>query len=169
MKRLIINLCLTINLVLESFGVGWSSDYKKGMDAYIKGDYATALNEWWPLAEEGDASAQYNLGYMFDKGKGIPQDYKTAVKWYTFSAEQGNARAQYSLGERYAFGDGVIKDMVYAHMWANISASNGEKQSEVWYASVELKYYLTKKMTPSQIEEAQRLARECVKKNYKGC
>ena len=92
---------------------------------------------------------------MFDKGKGIPQDYKTAVKWYTLSAEQGNARAQYSLGERYAFGDGVIQDMVYAHMWANISASNGEKQSEVWYASVELKYYLTKKMTPSQIEEAQ--------------
>ena len=47
-----------------------------------KGDLATALREWRPLAEQGDAKAQYNLGVMYDNGKGVTQDYKEAVKWY---------------------------------------------------------------------------------------
>ena len=60
MKRLIIILCLA----LGSFGVGWSGDFQKGLEAYYKGDYATALKEWKPLAEGGYIDAQYNLGIM---------------------------------------------------------------------------------------------------------
>ena len=47
--------------------------------------FATALREWTPLAEQGDAKSQYNLGVMYNKGKGVPQNYKTAVKWYTLN------------------------------------------------------------------------------------
>jgi len=177
----------------------WGADFDKGVAAYKSGDYATALKEWTPLAEQGNSRAQNNLGSMYDKGRGVIQDhktavkwytrsaeqgyafaqnnlgfmyykgegviqdYKTAVKWYTLAAEQGHANAQYNLGVMYNKGEGVIGDNVYAHMWANIARSNGyENASKVLDI-------LVKKMTPSQIEKAQDLARECVKKNYKGC
>ena len=58
-----------------------SADYNKGIAAYEMGDYATALREWTPLAEQGDALAQSSLGFMYEKGRGVPTDYKTAVKW----------------------------------------------------------------------------------------
>jgi TPR repeat protein len=67
----------------------WGEDFDKGFDAYNNGDYATALEEWLPLAEQGDAVAQSNLASMYYNGEGVLQDYKTAVKWYTLAAEQG--------------------------------------------------------------------------------
>ena len=164
MKRLIINLFLTISLALGSFGVGWSGDFQKGLEAYNKGDYATALKEWKPLAEGGYIDAQYNLGIMYDNGQGVLQDYKTAVKWYIQSAEQGNAEAQYNLGVMYALGQGVIEDKVYAHMWGIILNSNGHEDGKKI-----MDYLLKQGMTPLQVEKAQDLARECIKKNYKGC
>ena len=66
-------------------------------DSYDKGDYATALREWRPLAEQGHAPAQFNLGWMYDEGKGVPKDYKTAFKWYRLAAEQRFAFAQSNL------------------------------------------------------------------------
>ena len=63
----------------------------------------------------------------------------------------------------YALGRGVIQDNVYAHMWWNIAASSGEKKAS------KNRDMVAKQMTPSQIEKAQDLARECVAKNYKGC
>jgi TPR repeat protein len=74
------------------------ADFAKGFDAAQKGDYATALKEWKPLAEQGDADAQWNLGLMYRYGLGVTQDYKTEVKYYTLAAEQGYVSAQYSLG-----------------------------------------------------------------------
>ena len=163
MKRLAITLCLAISLAIGSFGVGWSGDFQKGPDAYEKGDYAIAFREWKPLADQGDASAQHNLGVMYDEGYGVLQDHKAAVKWYTLAAEQGDAPAQANLGYMYETGNGVLQDYVKAHMWYNICASNGD---EVGGKNRDI---IAKQMTPSQIEEAQKLARECVAKNYKGC
>jgi TPR repeat protein len=82
-------------------------DFEKGLKAYQSGDYQTALHEWRPLAEQGDAKAQNNLGVMYEKGLGVPQDYAEAVKWYRKAAEQGDARAQNNLGVMYAAGRGV--------------------------------------------------------------
>ena len=79
-------------------------------------------------------------------------------------AEKGDDIAQVNLGYMYANGEGVIQDIVYAHMWLNIAASEGNETAKVYRDDV-----IAIGMTPSQIEEAQRLARECVKKNYKGC
>ena len=74
-------ICLTIAVFVGSAGVSWSSGFQKGLTAYQNGDYATALREWTPLAKQGNARAQYNLGHIYFKGKSVPQDYKTAVKW----------------------------------------------------------------------------------------
>ena len=60
--------------------------FGEGLAAYERGDYATALKEWRPLAEQGDAGAQKNLGWMYYSGQGVPQDYAAAVKWYRLAA-----------------------------------------------------------------------------------
>ena len=90
---------------------------------------------------------------MYGYGKGVPQDSKEAVKWYRLSAEQGDASAQFKLGLMYAKGQGVPQDYVLAHMWWNLSGSNGYKDA------VKKRNILQKKMTPSQIEKAQEMAR----------
>ena len=97
MKNLTTTLCLTLTLLLGSVSMSWSADLQKGLTAYESGDYATALREWTPLAEQGDADAQTLLGVMYNEGKGVPQDYKTAVKWYTLAAKQGDANAKTNL------------------------------------------------------------------------
>ena len=84
--------------------------------AYDAGDYATALTEWRPLAEQGNATAQSNLGVMHPTGQGVIEDDKEAVKWYRLAAEQGDASAQTSSSLMHANGQGVIQDNVYAHM-----------------------------------------------------
>ena len=104
------------------------------------------------------------LGVMYDNGQGVPQDYKAAVKWYSLAAEQGHAFAQYNLGVSYTNGEGVIQDNVYAHMWFNIAASSGDSENASGNRDI-----IAGKMTTAQISEAQKLARECVRKEYKGC
>ena len=199
MRDLTATICLAVALLLGSAGVSWSQDFQKGVAAAHSGDFATALREWTPLAEQGEADAQTILGVMYEEGKGVPQDYKTAVKWYklaaeqgdadaqtqmgfmynkgkgvpqndktavkwwTLAAEQGNALAQGNLGAGYAFGRGVLKDYVYAHMWGKIAATNGNA------VGTKLRDFVEKKMTPADLSTAQKLARECVRKNYKGC
>ena len=91
--------CLTIAVLLGSAGVSWGADFQKGLAAAQSGDYATALREWQPLAEQGYADAQYNLGWMYDNGQGVPQNDKTAVKWYRLAAEQGHTLAQKKLNQ----------------------------------------------------------------------
>ena len=126
-------------------------------------DYKTAV-KWYRLAaEQGYVDAQFSVGNAYGKGKGVPQDYKTAVKWHTLAAEQGYARSQSLLGLWYVLGHGVLQDNVDAHMWLNIAASNGNKTDG------KVRDLVAKEMTPFQLEKAQDLARECVRKNYKGC
>ena len=126
-------------------------------------DYKTAM-KWYRLAaEQGDSSAQSNLGDMYSLGMGVPEDYKTAMKWYRLAAEQGDSSAQYLLGSMYAEGMGVIQDNVYAHMWWNIAASSGDKEA------TKNRDIVAKRMTPADLSTAQNLARECVRKKYKGC
>jgi TPR repeat protein len=130
------------------------ADFQAGTYAYKSGDFATALREWRPLAEQGDADAQYNLGLMYDKGYGVPQDYVQARQWYEKAASQGLADAQFGLGMLYRKGHGVAQDFVQAHMWFNLSGANGER------AGVVQRDALAILMTPTQIDKAQKRARE---------
>ena len=190
---------LILALLLGGAGLNANADLAEGFAAYERGDYATALREWQPLAEQGDAAAQLtlggmyrkgegvpqddkaaaqwyrraaeqgvavaqaNLGMMYDKGQGVPQDHKAAAQWFRRAAEQGYAYAQGSLALMYAQGKGVPQNYVYAHMWLNIAASHGNK------TAVKGRNLVAEKMTPSQITEAQKLARECVRKAYRDC
>ena len=72
-------------------------------------------------ADQGNASAQYNLGLMYWRSQGVPQDYAAAVSWYRKAADQGHADAQFNLGIMYEEGQGVPQDYAQAHMWFNLS------------------------------------------------
>ena len=110
--------------------------------------------KWFRLAaKQGHAKAKSNLGLMYSKGQGVPQNHKEAVKWYRLSAEQGNASAQFNLGVMYSKGLGVPQDYALAHMWFNLSGSNGNKDA------VTNRDIIEKRMSPSQIEKAQEMAR----------
>lgn len=140
-----------------------SADFRKGEKAYQQENYATALKELKPLAEEGHAAAQTILGLMYTYGDGVAQNHKEAVKWYRLAAEQGFVYAQYQLGTMYYFGGGVPKDNIYAYMWFNLAAA----QEYPFITS--FKNDVSKEMTPMQFEKAQRLSQECIKKDYKNC
>ena len=133
MKNLTLTICLTLAVLLGSVGTSWGADFQKGVAAYDSGDFATALREWRPLAEKGDADAQFNLGVMYSKGQGVPQDYKTAVKWYTLAAEQGVASAQTNLGHIYDKGQGVPQDYKTALKWFTLAAEQGHTHAPVSY------------------------------------
>jgi TPR repeat protein len=64
-----------------------------GEAAYESGDYATALQIWRPIAERGDARAQFDLGVLYNNGRGVAQDYVIAHKWFSLAAAQGDERA----------------------------------------------------------------------------
>jgi uncharacterized protein len=99
-------------------------------DAYYVKDYAKAAKLLRPLAEQGNANAQLNLGIMYELGQGGPQDYKEAAKWYRLSAEQGNASAQASLGVIYRNGQGVLQNYQEALKWIRLSAEQGNASAQ---------------------------------------
>jgi TPR repeat protein len=123
MNRLLILPVLLLTLLVGT--PAFSADFQKGVTAYESGDYATALREWYPLAEQGSAGAQFNLGVMYEKGQGVPQDDKTAVKYYRLAAEQGDAVAQFNLGVTYYVGQGVLQDYKTALKWYRLAAEQG--------------------------------------------
>ena len=134
---------------------------KRPLDAAENGVHATALKKWKPLAERGSAPAQYNLGFIYYKGKGIPQDYDAAFKWLELAAKQGLARAQYTLGLIYYQGSETIQDYIRAHMWLSIVDFQGFEEARKNRDEVE------EMMTPAQLETAQKLTREWMEKNGK--
>jgi TPR repeat protein len=126
-------------------------------------DYKSAVHWYQLAAQQGNRLAQNNLGYMYRNGEGVTKDNKEAVRWYQLAAKQGLAQAQNNLGFMYANGQGVAQDYVRAHMWSNIAAINGDKDS------VKNRDIAARKMTPQQVEQAQRMARECMASNFKKC
>jgi uncharacterized protein len=110
-------------------------------------------------AEQGDVGAQFNLGFLYSIGKGVPQNYKEAVKWWRKSAEQGDADAQFGLGSMYFKGTGVLQDYVMAHIYWNIAAVSGHE------TAINNRGIVENKMTSSQLAEAQKLAREWMRKH----
>ena len=163
MTTLLNTILLTVAVLLGSSQAGLAQDWGRGNEAYESGDYATALKEFRPLAEQGHPGAQRSLGYMYGNGKGVVVDYIAALKWYRKSAEQGNAAGQGSLGYVYEKGEGVPIDKVYAYMWFDIASRNGSDRAKARRDN------LVKGMTSLQLEEAKILARECMKKEYKDC
>ncbi len=83
-----------VTLLIFSCATAWAADFDKGLAAARAGDFATALAEWKPLAEQGDAVAQFYLGVMYANGHGVSRNYIRAMKWSRKAANQGVADAQ---------------------------------------------------------------------------
>jgi TPR repeat protein len=142
-----------------------SAQYYLGV-AYENGyglskDSAEAVRWFSKAAAQGNEDAQFNLGSMYHDGTGIPQDYTEAAKWIRRAAHQGMANAQNNLGALYMSGQGVTQDYVEAYKWFNLSAVGGEKDLVINRDTAR------RHMTPSQIAEAQRFAREFIPRKEK--
>ena len=131
-----------------------AGDFQKGLAAYDRGDYATALNVLRPLAKQGHAKAQYYLGAMHATGRGVPQDYMEAKNWYRKAAEQGFAKALSSLGFMHMKGLGVPRDNVQAYLWFSLSAALGDK------TPLKIRDQVSRSMRPAQIAESRKLTRQ---------
>jgi TPR repeat protein len=149
---------LLVALLIFAAAPAIAGPLEDGNAAYDRGDHEAALRLWRPLTAQGDADAQYNLGFMYELGIGGPQDYAMAVSWYCRAAEQDHARPQCNLGVMYTYGHGVPQDYVLAHMWFNLAASRIDPSDRD--RAVENRDIVASAMTPAQIAEAQKLARE---------
>jgi len=166
------------------------ADFKAGEKAFGRGDYATALHEWQPLAKQGHAGAQYQLGLLYANGQGVPKDDVQARQWYEKAAVQGHAEAQVNLGSLYDYGRGVPQDFKLAAKWYRRSADQGNElaqrrlgllyergdgvpqdyvQAYMWYrlgaakggaSAVRMRDELAVRMTSDQIAEAHKLVKE---------
>lgn len=152
---------LAFMMAMTLAGMAFAGPLEDGVAAYDRGDYATALRLLHPLANGGNRDAQYRLGIMYGTGQGVPQDYVDARKWYRMAADQGNADAQNNLGIMYVKGEGVPQDYVEAHRWFNLAASRyPAAETEKRNTSVKNRDLAAAMMTPQQIAEAQKLARD---------
>lgn len=130
--------------------LGWMYERGEGVPKDV-----TKAVEWYrKAADQGNADAQVYLGVMYERGDGVPKDAVKAVEWYRKAAEQGNAYGQSNLSVMYWFGRGVPQDRVRAYMWANLAAAQGDEDA------IKNRELYERWMTPEQIAEAQRLARE---------
>src|SRR6516165_3224233 len=152
---LLITLMLTTSSTAEdqpAEGTTSVDPLEDGIAAYQRGDFASALRLFQPLAERGDASAQCNLGVMYDKGQGIAQDYGEAMRWYRLAAEQRNPEAQFNLGVMYEEGRGIAQDRVRAHMWYNLAAASTDENAKL---AARNRDAITKNLTREQLFRAQ--------------
>lgn len=113
-----------------------TTQFEEGRAAYEKGDYATALRLWRPLAADGDAMAQFYMGVLYANGWGVTRNYAQAAKWYQLAAEQNNAAAQVNLADMYNFGRGVPKNEAEAIKWYCRAADSGEPIARNYFATI---------------------------------
>jgi uncharacterized protein len=118
--RTLISVCLTVAFASTAF-----ADFRSGVEAYQIGNDVTALQEFWTLAHQGHAGAQFNLGVLYARGRGVAQDFSQAARWYRLAAEHGHALAQCNLGVLYEDGLGVLQNDEEASHWYRLSAEHG--------------------------------------------
>lgn len=135
-----------------------AQDFQTGLSAYNSQDYDAALENWLPLAEKGNSSAQYGIGVMYDSGKGVPKNLGKAFGWYSRAAEQNHRSAQFNLGIMYYYGDGTEQNIVEAYKWWSIAADQGHKQAAAALSQAE------QKMTSDELLKAKVLAAAWVKR-----
>ena len=154
-------------LVVACATVAAAGPIEEAKSAYGRSDYALAERLFRPLAEQGDAKAQFYLGWVYYMGRRVPQDAQEAVKWYRKAAEQGLVRAQLNLALMYETGQGAPQDFVRAHMWLNVAAA-ASKGDDVKTA-IKNQNKVASQMTTAQIGKAQDMAQHCRQSQFKEC
>lgn len=155
MKHFVTTTAALLLLSLSS----WAG-YEDGAVAFEKGDFEAALAEWRPLADQGHAQAQHNVGVMYATGQGVSQSFDEARKWFLRAAEQGLGQAAKSLGTTYSKGHGVEKDLVQAYTWFEIAETLGDK------GAIEAQRNASIRMTTAQLDQAERAAQEWLQTHH---
>ena len=154
MKRWLIGLCLL--LAFAAAGPAVAEPIDDANAAYQRGNYAAAEKILLPIAEAGNAYAQYRLGLVYLEATGEMRSPEEAAKWFESAALQGQPHAQYKLGILYVNGNGVSRDFVQAYMWLTLStrhvAGSGSE-------AVRQRDMLAARMSSSQIADAQKLVK----------
>ena len=130
----------------QSIGVG---TFDRGLIAFDRGDYANAARLLLPLAERGDARAQFLVGFMHRRGAGVQQNFGEALKWFRRAADQNESSGQRFLGSMYYSGEGVERDLVSAYVWFSLSDTQTKTTSS------ELAD-IAARLPPSQLAEAKK-------------
>jgi uncharacterized protein len=151
---IVLALCFAAPAVAEGPKDIWDDAFA----AMKRNDYATAQRLFLALAEMGYPGAQFQLGFLYRRGEGVPQDYAEALKWFRLAANQGHVLSQSNLAFMYRDGEGVPQDFVKAHMWFNLASAGAPATSRFNY--VGYRDELATRMTSAQISEAQKLARD---------
>jgi len=142
---------------MAQHNLGVMYDYGRG----IPQDYTKAYTWYRRAADQGFPEAQHNLGLMYYYGQGVSRDFGEAARWYRRAAEQGMADSQVNLGLMYYYGQDVSRDYVMAYMWLDLAASQYPASvRKRLNDAIHYKDIVNSKMTPAQIAEAKRLARE---------
>ena len=157
---------LLLPLLLVLAGQPARADFQQGLQSYYRMSFSKALAAWLPLAEEGHAKAQYQIGIMYYNGEGVPQSYDEAAKWYERAAKGGDGDAQFNLGLMYAQGIGRERDYVLAHVWFTLAASTyASRQRETWaitdpYWAARNRDWAASKLTSDQLATARKRIQE---------
>jgi len=106
-------------------------EFRTGLSAFNRGDFATALQAWRPLAESNEARSQAGIGFMYHRGLGVKVDDQQAVFWLRKAAEQGQAEGQFMLGSLYFFGKGVPQSYPRAYAWCELAQDNGQAEAQM--------------------------------------
>ena len=117
-------------LALAHFGLAAAGPIEDAEVAFNRGDYVTAMKILRPLAERGDATAEYDVGVMYDQGFGVTQNQTELAKWYHRAADHGLAHAQHNLGSIYLEGQGVAQDYAEAAKWYRKAADQGDADGQ---------------------------------------
>lgn len=120
---------LIASLLVTAFTAPAWAGFQEGWSAYYRGDYATALQELQPIAQQGHPAAQINLGIMYEEGQGVAQDYAEALKWYRRAVRQDYAEGQFRLGGMYAAGKGVTQNTAEAVKWYRKAAAQRDTEA----------------------------------------
>jgi TPR repeat protein len=136
---------------LSMTGGAVAGPFEDAQAAYGRKDYATALRLWRPLADQGNAEAQYALGFMYARGQGVPQNHAEAAKWWRLAADQGHTFAQYNLGTLYDEGKGVPQNKAEALKLYRLAAERGNDGAQF---SVGLLYFAGVAVPENRIEAA---------------
>lgn len=162
-KKIFFTLLLLLSCMLIFIGSAFSENGETGtdetqrvlgIDHYMPKDYEGVFNLFKKAADQGDVSAQFNLGVMYFEGKGVPQNYVEAFNWFKKVADQGNSNAQYNLAVGYSKGRGVPINYKKAYIWYSLASAQGHEKAKYNISVIE------PKMTPQQIAEAQKEAAE---------
>lgn len=143
--------------LLLAFTAPARADFQDGLAAYDRGDYAAALEAWRPMAERGNAAAQWRLAGMYRRGESVPQDFAEAFRWHRLAAAQGLAVAQFHLGRMYEVGDGVQRDLLRAYAWYSLAAARyapGHDRE----VSAGHRDRIGRRLSPQKLARAQQLA-----------